>query len=173
MKYAVLIFGTVVLLGCSREKALERRSTARERRVASLEQQTTVKPTNTSLGSPAVSASEAGTGQSSALKPKFQFLESEFDFGTIQEGEVVEHLFQFTNVGNAPLIIKKASASCGCTVPSTPKDPILPGESSEIKVRFDSRNKPNQQLKTITIEANTEPVMTRLQIKGFVVPNSQ
>ena len=102
--------------------------------------------------------------------PVIEFEETDYNFGTITEGEFVDHNFKFTNTGDAPLIISRASASCGCTVPSPPKGPILPGQSSEIHVRFNSHNKENQQVKTITIEANTTPAITKLQIHGFIVP---
>ena len=105
--------------------------------------------------------------------PVFEFDETDFNFGTVNEGEIVDHNFKFTNTGNAPLIINRATASCGCTVPSPPKDPILPGQTGTIHVRFNSHNKENQQVKTITIEANTTPAITKLQIHGFVVPKNQ
>ncbi|HLF32769.1 MAG TPA: DUF1573 domain-containing protein [Cyclobacteriaceae bacterium] len=173
MKYSAILLTSLVLAGCG-DKALERRITALERRVAELEQQGSPQAVKTSVNTPSVVSDNTGSSQGTTVnKPSFRFEHSEFDFGTINEGEIVEHLFRFTNVGTAPLVIKKASASCGCTVPSSPKDPIQPGESSEIKVRFDSSNKPNQQVKTITIEANTDPVLTKLQIKGFVIPKNQ
>ncbi len=174
MRHSIIIIAVFILAGCSSDKALERRITALERRVAELEQQGNTQASKTALNATAVTTANAGISEGSEIaQPKFLFEESEFDFGTIDEGKIVEHSFRFTNIGKAPLVVKKATASCGCTVPSSPKDPIKPGESSEIKVRFDSNNKPNQQVKTITIEANTEPVLTKLQIRGFVVPKNQ
>ena len=104
--------------------------------------------------------------------PAFRFEETDFNFGSINEGDMVDHSFKFTNVGNKPLVIDRAFASCGCTVPSPPKDPIQPGQSSAIHVRFNSSNKQNQQIKTITIEANTKPSITKLEIHGFVIPKN-
>lgn len=100
--------------------------------------------------------------------PAFEFPEESHDFGTIKEGEIVEHTFKFTNTGEAPLIISSATASCGCTVPLWPKEPIGVGEDGEIKVRFNSKNKPGIQNKTITITANTYPKISRLKIKANV-----
>jgi hypothetical protein len=99
--------------------------------------------------------------------PTFKFSEESFDFGTITEGDVVDHVFSFVNEGDAPLIISSATASCGCTVPVWPKAPIAPGEQAEIKVQFNSRSKPGVQNKTVTVTANTYPKVTRLKIKAM------
>jgi hypothetical protein len=98
----------------------------------------------------------------------FKFEESEFDFGTSKEGAIVEHVFKFTNTGNAPLVIQNAAGSCGCTVPEPPKEPIAPGATGEIKVKFDSRGKVGVQNKTVTITANTNPETTLIALKGTV-----
>ncbi|REA56710.1 DUF1573 domain-containing protein [Dyadobacter luteus] len=93
---------------------------------------------------------------------------SSFDFGTIQEGEVVEHTFNFRNDGEYPLILSNITSSCGCTTPEWPKEPINSGATSNVKVRFDSRNKVGPQVKTITVYANTEPAYTELRLRGIV-----
>ena len=100
--------------------------------------------------------------------PSFEFADESFDFGTINEGDVVDHVFAFTNTGDAPLIISSATASCGCTVPQWPREPIPVGGEGEIKVQFNSRNKPGIQNKTVTITANTFPKISRLRIKANV-----
>ncbi len=99
------------------------------------------------------------------------FAETEFDFGTIDEGEKVSHVYKFTNTGEEPLIISNAKGSCGCTVPKWPKDPIAPGEKGEILVEFNSKNKKNKQSKRVTITANTNPTQSFLTIKGDVTPD--
>ena len=104
--------------------------------------------------------------------PKFQFDKEEHNFGEIYDGDIVTHTFSFKNVGETPLIIAKATASCGCTVPSWPKQPIPAGRSWQIKVQFDSRNKPGIQNKVITITANTETKVKKLLIKAQVSPRS-
>lgn len=102
-------------------------------------------------------------------KTEISYEEEEYDFGTISEGEKVEYAFSFTNTGDAPLFIAAATASCGCTVPEVPEEPIAPGESSEIKVIFDSQGKVSDDLtKTITVTANTTPAKTQLTLKGVV-----
>lgn len=104
--------------------------------------------------------------------PAFEFVEEEHDFGTINEGDVVEHVFKFKNTGEAPLIIQNAQGSCGCTVPTWPKEPIPVGGTGEIVAKFDSKGKPNVQNKTVTITANTWPKQTRLRIKADVTPKA-
>ena len=93
---------------------------------------------------------------------------SSYDFGTIQEGAVVEHTFNFRNDGKYPLILNNITSSCGCTTPEWPKEPIEPNATSSIKVRFDSKNKSGPQVKTITVYANTEPAYSELRLKGIV-----
>jgi hypothetical protein len=100
--------------------------------------------------------------------PEFSF-ESEFhDFGNLVAGEKVEHIFTFTNTGEAPLIISKAEGSCGCTVPVWPREPILPGAKGEIKVNFDSTNRAGRQDKTVKLYANTAPNQKVLKITSEV-----
>ena len=94
----------------------------------------------------------------------------EHDFGTMDEGDAVTHVFSFTNTGSEPLILDKCKGSCGCTVPQCPKEPIAPGASGEIEVKFNSKGKKNNQTKTVTINANTDPGQTILKIKAFVNP---
>ncbi|MCG8322183.1 MAG: DUF1573 domain-containing protein [Cytophagales bacterium] len=103
----------------------------------------------------------------------FDFEEEEHDFGTIEAGKIIEHTFKFTNTGEAPLVIQSATASCGCTVPKKPTDPIPVGGVGEIGVRFDSKNKSGVQSPVITIRANTNPNVTRIKLKGTVNPKQE
>lgn len=113
---------------------------------------------------------DANKGVQSSNLPKttIQFEETVFDFGTIKQGDSKEHVFKFKNTGNEPLVIEDAKGSCGCTVPQYPKEAIAPGATGEIQVKFNSAGKSNQQQKTVTLTANTEPVQTILTIKAFV-----
>jgi hypothetical protein len=104
--------------------------------------------------------------------PTLDFDEKTHDFGTIDEGDVVEHTFTFTNNGNAPLVITNARGTCGCTVPTWTKEPVAPGETGEMLVKFNSRGKRNQQNKSVTVTANTESGKETLQIKTFVTPSA-
>jgi hypothetical protein len=94
----------------------------------------------------------------------------EYDFGNIPKEVPVSTTFTITNTGDKPLIIQDAKASCGCTVPKKPEEPILPGESDEMEVTFTS--KPNQAgqaiSKNITITANIDGSSKRCIIKGKV-----
>ena len=101
--------------------------------------------------------------------PVMAFEKSEHDFGTIEQGTAQETIFKFTNTGDAPLIITNAKSSCGCTVPNPPKDPIAPGETGELLVKFNGSGQ-NQVTKTITVTANTEKGSELLRIKAFVNP---
>ena len=104
--------------------------------------------------------------------PVMEFEEQEFDFGTVEEGEVVEHTFVFTNTGDAPLIVSNAVATCGCTVPTWTKKAISPGDKGEMLVKFNTRGKPNQQMKAVRITANTQSGRETLRIKAFVNPQN-
>jgi hypothetical protein len=171
LKIVQLVILTLIVVACSSDSKLERRITALERRVAALESGNAA--ANSASDANVTLASNPEKMSDDLPKPVFQFENTEFDFGTVNEGEIVNHIFEFTNTGKSPLIIDKAVASCGCTVPDWPRYPIGVGETGEIKIRFDTKNKPNQQIKTISITANTEPTLTRLRIKGFVTPKDQ
>ncbi len=99
---------------------------------------------------------------------KISFEETAYDFGTVKEGEIVEHVFKFTNTGSAPVILTQVAASCGCTTPDYTKEPILPGKEGEIKVSFDSKGQVGNQQKIVTISSNAENNVTTVQIKGTV-----
>ena len=101
--------------------------------------------------------------------PTMVFDEDSYDFGEISQGEKVEHKFTFTNDGDADLIISSATGSCGCTVPSYPKEPVKPGQKSEIVVVFSSNGKKGAQHKRITVVANTNPNKTVIAIMANVL----
>lgn len=104
---------------------------------------------------------------------KMKFEKTEHDFGTINEGDIVETIFKFTNSGKSELIITSAKATCGCTVPQWPKEPIMPGESGEIKVKFNSKRKPNLQQKRVTLITNTDGGKEFITIKAMVTPKKK
>ena len=111
-----------------------------------------------------------GTIDSSYL-PIIAFDATEFDYGEILEGDIIEHDFEFKNVGTAPLLIAEAKSSCGCTVPEWSKEPVAPGTAGTIKVKFDSKGRAGAQNKEVTIFANTIPSKSVLRIKGTVAKN--
>ncbi|MFQ3340462.1 MAG: hypothetical protein ACI9TK_000113 [Flavobacteriaceae bacterium] len=108
---------------------------------------------------------------SQEIGPQINFETTTIDYGTIENGSDGERVFTFYNTGDVPLIIKKVQSSCGCTIPKKPDGPIAPGESSEIIVRYDTKNRQGPFRKTITVNTNvlTTPIVA-LKIKGNVMP---
>lgn len=109
------------------------------------------------------------TAQPTEKVAEIKFDTLSHDFGQFSEkNPVVKCVFKFVNVGNAPLIIHQAIASCGCTVPKYPKEPIKPGEGGEIEVTYNGEGKyPGRFSKTVTIRTNAkETGSVRLSIKG-------
>ena len=114
-------------------------------------------------------AAAAERDASSGKVAVMSFAEGEFDFGTIDQGTPQEHIFKFTNTGDADLIIVDAKSSCGCTVPEYTKDPVAPGATGELLVKFNGSGK-NQVSKTVTITTNTAAGKETIKIKAFVTP---
>ena len=113
-------------------------------------------------------AKVAAKKEMAAKLPVMTFEEKEFQFGTIKQGEVVEHDFTYKNTGDSDLIIVKMKGSCGCTVPSWDKKPIKPGETGTFHVKFNSAGKRNKQNKTVTITCNTASGREVVYVKGDV-----
>ena len=106
----------------------------------------------------------------SALKDSTSvaLIDTTYNFGTITEGEKVEYNFRFKNTGKKPLVIINAHASCGCTIPEKPEKPVMPGESSFIKVVFNSKGKAGHQEKSIIVSSNAKPSFPDLILSGEV-----
>ena len=105
-------------------------------------------------------------------KAKIEFKSTTIDYGTIEKGANGIRTFEFTNTGDAPLIVSKVSSSCGCTVPKKPKGPIMPGETGEIEVKYDTKRVMPIR-KTITVVSNAETPTVALKIKGTVIDPSK
>ncbi|WP_223032920.1 DUF1573 domain-containing protein [Hanstruepera marina] len=103
---------------------------------------------------------------------KIEFKATTVDYGTIEKGADGVRTFEFTNTGDAPLIISKVTSSCGCTVPKKPDGPIAPGETGEIQVKYDT-NRVNPIRKTITVISNADTPTVALKIKGEVIDPSK
>ncbi len=103
---------------------------------------------------------------------KIEFKSETIDYGTIEKGSNGVRIFEFTNTGDAPLIISKVSSSCGCTIPKKPEGPILPGKTGKIEVKYDTK-RVNPIRKTITVISNAETPTVALKIKGLVVDSSK
>src|SRR5690606_332492 len=101
-------------------------------------------------------------------KTSIQFAENSHDFGKIKQDSKHTKVFKFTNTGKEPLIIENATGSCGCTVPDYPKEPIKPGATGEIVVEYSPGKQQGAQTKTVTITANTDPIVTTLNISADV-----
>ena len=102
-----------------------------------------------------------------AQQAKITFKEDTVDYGTIAKSSDGVRVFEFTNTGDAPLIISDVKSSCGCTVPKKPEGPIAPGASSTIEVKYDT-NRVGPIRKTITVYSNANEPMVALKIKGEV-----
>ena len=98
-----------------------------------------------------------------------QLIDSIYDFGKVTEGEVVEYSYRFKNTGDKPLVVTNVSASCGCTVPEKPEEPIKPGEIGFIKVKFNSEGHPGEAHKTVRVSSNANPPFDELLLKGEVM----
>ncbi len=105
--------------------------------------------------------------------PVIAFDKKAFDFGTINEGDKIDGSFTIFNKGKANLVITGARASCGCTVPSWPKEAIKPGDSAKLKFVFNSRGKHGKQNKSITLKTNTENVSEIIRVTGNVTPKKK
>src|SRR5210317_1558205 len=112
---------------------------------------------------------DSGTETMMEALPAITFDEEFHDFGEVQEGEVVEHTFTFTNEGEGPLIISNAQGSCGCTVPDWPRQPIAPGQTGQIKVSFNSKGRAGRQDKRVTLTTNAVPQSKVLNITSTVI----
>lgn len=132
---------------------------------------TTKDSTNQMLSTDLVSNPNTANGVDSAqLKDMatMDFKDTLHEFGTIHEGEIVEYDFSFVNNGKKPLVIAGASVTCGCTVPMYPHDPVLPGQSGIIKVKFNSAGKSGHQDKSVTVSSNARRPNTMLYIKADI-----
>lgn len=98
---------------------------------------------------------------------KIEFKTETVDYGEVTKGADGVRVFEFTNTGDAPLIISKVSSSCGCTIPKKPEDPILPGKTGEIQVKYDT-NRVGPIRKAITVISNADTPTKVLKIKGEV-----
>ena len=97
-----------------------------------------------------------------------QVIDSTHDFGKVTEGTKVIYDYRFKNTGDKPLVISSASASCGCTVPEKPEEPIKPGETGTLKVVFNSGGHPGPAHKTINVISNAYPPFPVLLLSGTV-----
>ena len=105
-----------------------------------------------------------------SIVPIFEFEDDVIDYGDIAYNSDGNRVFKFTNIGKTPLIISQVKGSCGCTVPTKPEEPIMPGEVGEIKVKY-ATNRVGPFSKTVTITSNASEQTKVLRIKGRVLKN--
>lgn len=98
---------------------------------------------------------------------KIEFKSETIDYGTIAKGSDGVRVFTFTNTGDAPLVITKVSSSCGCTIPKKPEEPIMPGDTGEIQVKYDTK-RVGPIRKAVTVISNADTPTKVLKIKGEV-----
>lgn len=103
-----------------------------------------------------------------ANSPVFKFEQETIDYGKINKDADGNRVFKFTNTGGSPLIITNAKGSCGCTVPTYDKEPIMPGETGEIKVKY-ATDRVGRFSKTVTLTSNATESKKVLRIKGEVL----
>ncbi len=116
-----------------------------------------------------VPATASGKPAEPGSSPQIMFTGEKHDFGKIIQGEKVSYAFAFKNTGGSDLVISTAQGSCGCTVPSYPKEPIKPGQTSKIDVVFDSHGKSGLVEKTVTLTTNCNPSTKMLTISSTII----
>jgi hypothetical protein len=150
MKKTIVLFSTLALISLS--------SVAQNKdvkQVATDKAQTVTTPQ---------AATPAAPAQNPDLSIKFN--QEEHNFGNVPEGPSVSYDFEFKNIGKVPIIFSDVHGSCGCTVPTWPKEPILPGKSSKIAVTYSTQGRQGQINKTVTVTSNVGTKI--LKISGNV-----
>ncbi len=158
LKYGIALTLFVLLQACSNEQTQE--STTQEKETPKAK---VVETANT-----AAPEKDQPTAKEDKAFAAFSFEETEHYFGEIKQGDIVKHTFNFTNIGDAPLLITDIKTTCGCTTPNYTREPVAPGESGEIEVQFNSAGKSGLQNKVITIYANTKQQRETISISTLV-----
>ncbi len=105
-------------------------------------------------------------------KTAIKFDKQQHNFGIIKDDKKQYTAFEFTNTGKEPLMILSAEGSCGCTVPSWPREPIAPGKSAKIEIAFDPNGKTGEHSKIVTVTSNTDPSTTILTIQANIIKSN-
>jgi len=103
---------------------------------------------------------------------KFEFESETIDYGIIKKGSDGVRVFKFKNIGDEPLIVEDVKSSCGCTIPKKPEKAIMPGETGEIQVKYDTK-KVGHIRKTVTVYSNAEEPIKALKIKGQITDDTE
>jgi len=166
VRKSIWIVGLVAMLFTAcKDKEAEKKIAALEARLSEIEG----KSSSPVSATPVTPVAEPELKPDGPL-PVFQWEKVEHDFGVINEGSKVSHTFEFTNNGEAPLIVQSAQPTCGCTVSDYSKEPIPVGGKGFVTAEFDSSGKPGVQNKTVRVTANTFPKEIVLSFKAMVTP---
>jgi hypothetical protein len=111
-------------------------------------------------------------GYTASAQAKISFKNETVDYGKIVKGSDGVRVFEFTNTGDAELVVTNVKSSCGCTVPKKPEGPISPGASGSIEVKYDT-NRVGPIRKTVTVYSNADEPIKALKIKGEVLNTSK
>jgi len=166
MKKILIVFAAAItIVSC---KEADKKAEATTTNTAATTNEAAITPTSTNTAT----STQQATVEPAALT-KVEWLDGmDKDFGKIEEGKILEVSFRFKNVGDKPLVISNVSASCGCTVPETPKKPYQPGETGVIKASFNSTGKVGANSKQVNVFANLDPSMTTLVFRVEVKAKS-
>lgn len=164
MNKKYLIIASLALIACGGENETEVI-------VNTGEQSSVVETTNPVIEDEHHAGDGHDHGDETGATTTIEYIESKHDFGKVFYPSENKYTFKFKNTGNAPLIIKDAKASCGCTVPNKPEEPIMPGQIGEMDVIFRPKEGQVGQLvtKEITVTANTIPEISTLTITANVM----
>ena len=145
MRYSLILFLSIMIAACGADKA-SKKITAEEVKIAKSKDQ-----------------------KDETQLTKVAFEETTYDFGDIGSKKTVSKKFTISNVGNVPLIISRVKPSCGCTVSKYPKEPVLPGESGTITIRFNPKGRKGKQHKIVTVFANTKEGKHQLSFTANII----
>lgn len=107
-------------------------------------------------------------------KPGIEFNKTVYDYGDVKEEvEIAMSEFEFTNVGNTPVVIQRVTASCGCTAPTYTREPVLPGKKGNVKVAYHTLYRPGNFRKNVRVYTNVPDTVYTLTIKGSVIPKKR
>lgn len=168
LKLTLLALATVMVVSC--EKKTETAAVVEGTETAEV---TTNETTSMETNSPALADASVTQTATTGAAPVFTMSNTTYDFGDVQANSTTERVVEFTNTGDAPLVITAAKASCGCTVPEYDKEPIAPGATGSLKVSYKAPGTNGKQTKTVTLTTNTAAGTERFKIAANVVGGAE
>lgn len=156
----ILLFALVILAAITTQAQDKSKTTSKD---------VTTRPAPAATAPATTSGQDKKDAAPNPNAPKMIFTEETYEFGELIEGPQATHEFKFTNTGKEPLVLSNVHASCGCTTPSWPKEPILPGTDAKILVTYNTQGRVGPFTKSITINSNSDQPNKVIYIKGEVV----